>query len=686
MVTTLYELYKRNPGHFFLRCGGGMGKTTQLKYFRDLIVREKLPWNGRECTVIPIYISMGELNRRLADIDALFLYRYLQERFRYGTTIEAVKDLLKREAYLFVFLLDGINELTNVRRGGEDVYSFLAANMEEMIREFTQVHFIVTSRVNFPLFTAGLEESFQKISMNRLPNAQIREYLGFSKTEQVDPSLEALVNIPMFVRMYRTIREVRPDYRLQDRNHLMNDFFEVDRVRGRISQRLQDRMTELRTTMLDYVFPYLACRLELSQMKREERPPFDDLAAALEACRREKLLQTEDLEGIEELIRGTSVFRPDKMAFSHSIVQDYFAAKAIWILRNREDYNTEFLQTLTAWLEYRGSKDLDRRTRYLDLAEFVFAFSEEPNRESLTERLYGREGSRLYQKQEFYEELSGVYDDLKNRKQSSEIAWMAYDILEDLLENYPEQPLSRPELAIKYNFLFYCIINYADGKSGDRQPIHLLDRVESLLLEEEVKSVMSLPQYNDLFCKVYANRGAYYTSKWVSPPDYEEALRWHREALELRRNLGLNLQESFRMIMSDCFYLNRYSEAFDAYQNALRCYAKKRKLSMDQVYEREEPGLLDLIERGLGVTMELLGEKKCPEEAFLADTMLHQMAFVFRELMKEQGRRDTDTWNSFQKKLEKLSRTEADHKWTEAVRCSAAEYYRRMAEEGEKRK
>src|SRR5699024_9502136 len=160
-----------------------------------------------------------------------------------------------------------------------------------------------------------------------------------------------------------------------------------------------------------------------------------------------------------------------------------------------------FLERLTDWLEYRNDqRDLPRRTRFLDLADFLYSIFKSDLMKAMRSFCVQPEKRILCLTESFYEELSGVYDDLSNGEEASKIGWIALDYLK-ISERY----LSPLIAAQKYSFLYYVV--KWDKNEDDKC-------YEVILYAKKILDQMDRSQhdrkYHELYGKVLSNIGSYY--------------------------------------------------------------------------------------------------------------------------------------------------------------------------------
>ena len=253
---TLADIYKKAPGNYLLRADGGYGKTTQLKILQREIHGKSCIFHEKERTVIPVYLPMSEINRVRAHVDSYYLYEVLRGYFNNETTVNAVKGMLNHPDYLFLFLLDGINEILRDRSPDDRIYSSLAEQIGEMLETYPDtVNFILSTRTGCSVFDSdSLEEKFAHIALGELDRSKLREFLP---TELADDLLENLLKVPMLLHMYLQIRTEHPEKTVTQKSDLMQQYVNLDRIWKR-GNRFYDGIQELRQETIAKVLPLLA--------------------------------------------------------------------------------------------------------------------------------------------------------------------------------------------------------------------------------------------------------------------------------------------------------------------------------------------------------------------------------------------------------------------------------------------
>ena len=143
----LLEFYQTYPENYILCGSGGTGKTTSLL----LLERELTGAMLNNKTVIPLYFKMNVWNRKR--IRGNFLLDELCAFFNEAVRTDVVCKMLRESSeYLFLFLLDGVNELVDYcLENGMTVYECLENEIREL-SSFSNVNIIMTSRREFSFY------------------------------------------------------------------------------------------------------------------------------------------------------------------------------------------------------------------------------------------------------------------------------------------------------------------------------------------------------------------------------------------------------------------------------------------------------------------------------------------------------------------------------------------------------
>lgn len=643
---TLTDIYAKAPGNYLLRADGGYGKTTQMRDLQKKLWGKACIFHGKRRTIVPIYLPMAEINRIRSHVDKHYLCEVLRGYFNHETGLNAVKEMLKHPDYLFLFLLDGVNEILRDTSPDDRIYSVLADQIGEMMEEYPDtVNFILSTRTGCSVFDSeSLEEKFTQLTICGFDRNKLEKFLP---TELADDLLENLLKTPMLLYLYRQIRTEQPEKTISQKSDLMQEYVNLDRIWKR-GNPFRDGIQDLRRKAIEEVLPLLAFELERMELNRDGRMEGISLKQMLA-----EIVEPEYIDAFYEVIRMTGL-ADENLHFCHQIFQEFFAAKGFVICAN-ETKKEQFLIGLNQSLKYKGKKDYDRRTQFLDTAEFLYSIYGK----NLPDALKQSDISNyLALAQEFYQELAGVYDDLKVRFVSAQAAWISYDLL------LKRTDLSPFERARSLNFLFYSVLNFTGERMDEEElsPLNLLKEADALLEKQaEPEAERELIQFRSLKGKILSNYGAFYTSKYCGNPAYEEALKWHRKALEYREKKDpKSVIESIRTILSDYYHLGRPEKAYLFYLKGLTFLNGHTEIRRGMDLD------IDYVERGLGSEIQLYKEHfRNPEKAEpFSARMTDEIDFVYTQATRPNGRKDKNNLRNLKKKLQDL------HNWHEEQEAS----------------
>ena len=616
----LLEFYQTYPENYILCGSGGTGKTTSLL----LLERELTGAMLNNKTVIPLYFKMNVWNRKR--IRGNFLLDELCAFFNEAVRTDVVCKMLRESSeYLFLFLLDGVNELVDYcLENGMMVYECLENEIREL-SSFSNVNIIMTSRREFSFYDPSIQEKFKKIEFEKLEKTQIDAYLKLSPTQWVAPEIhlkEELEN-PMFLRLFREIYERAPEeaMRLKSRNELLQKYFELD-VLADSMEAHRDNLREIRRFLIHEILPKIALEVEKALLwinvdSEENKLRTLEYQSLLEQVLSETIIPQNMTKALIYQILPKLGIVDEQLEFSHETIREYLALCAFLETKNRKEVIDLVIKNLKYYPKFDKAAQFSRRCRHLDFAEFI----------------YGELGAELYcflaeedevkkEAFEFYYELAGLHEDLSENQKCVEIGWIAVEEMQKI-------KLTPLEQGTCYNFLYYCCNK---EKKRDAYP----------LLEAAIKELENVPQYQKkqeeyklTYGKIISNMGSYYYER----KEYEEALKWHKKALEFRKiSLPDRVMDSYRTIMSDYFCMKQYEKGYETYREAVK---------------KTQPDALFLV-RAIGCELCLLKEKK---EENLEKQILEELPVQIErvvELAVSNRRMNVGVLKDLQKKLEEL--------------------------------
>lgn len=632
----LLELYTEKPSNYFIcanvsgnQFAGGIGKTSQMQYLAHEICGKKV--QGK--IVIPILIKMNEWNTKR--VDSEMLDQYISIHFHNSVSKKAILEMIQKSRnYQFLFLLDGINEVNNyVLASGQTVYDCLGNNIKELIR-YENVHFIITSRMEHEIMQdEELKRLFEKKYLWALEHNQYKEYLQMEMDDVIPEPLVKICENAMLLQMFKCVYEVdkKRALSLESRYDLMKHYFELDTTYKR-NPEWSDHLSKVRTCVINKILPYIAFEVEAANLRGDEnrRVEMDYDSLLQEAMQECEIPESMNLQLIDKVIQMTGLL-DRQLNFQHDMIHDYFAVQGFqkkWEYSKARSKVTKFMKDLHQNMKYDSAKGMDynRRTRYMDFCELLYASSKD-ELQSLLKKCNMKEAS-LEATFLFYCDLTGLYKDLIQPELADELGGIALPLLEQLEK---EEVYTDYQLADFYNYLGYSIATKADS-------IQYLKRAKSILEQDDDLS----KKEKRLMGRILSNIGAYYYAR----KDYESALTWHKKAMNYRveKELWEDIIHSCRTLMSDYYMLKQYDKAYE-------CYLKGSELLEEGIVD------LELEERAMGSEIALLATSEVTEskKAELLHRLLQQTKMVF-EGATSSYRKNMNLLESLCKKLQQLEK------------------------------
>ena len=643
----LLQKYLSEPDNYIIESAGGFGKSTQLKYLCTGIRAESgsMDFAGRK--QVAVYIPMNELNYMAGTPGIIF--EYLKKCF-FSNQIakEAIEEMIRstQDNTDYLFVLDGMNEVNNYEvRNGQMVSDFIYKDIQ-CLMSCINVHIVLSTR-KIESIPEELREKFKVLRFQQITNERIRAYLHLKDTDMLPGHLSNLLVNPMFLKMFGRLYSRRPELAIHITNkyELLEHYYEEEIALHK--DKRKDHTLAVRKYVLDCVIPYIAFYVELGLLKKQYEEEKDLQTLTGEAFEQYPPAEEISLEAVYKMVLNTGLVS-EKLQFTHEILRDYFAVKGLKMIGEAGGHEPveAFMQNLVKWLEYRKTmkeKDLHRRTRFLDVADFLY--SSEKKRLVQTFLRYGirPEEKRMDIAQSFYQELSGVYDDLSQGKEAVEIGWIAIDYLEEQIpETVPETYHSIYERAEKRNFLFYSVkwaVTLEDDDTNKRCLDYIMlakEKLEGIPLEYRDAKI------NDLYGRVLSNIGAYYykigseerkrNRKQESYKTFAEAECWHLQAMEYKKQYCTvsAVVRSYETLMQDAYWQGNPLKGYEYFKSAwCEMYPDDRTVEDCLLFE-EYKFPEEFVERVLGNEQQLLVQD-FPEELKeeITEQIPAQVEYVF---------------------------------------------------------
>lgn len=640
----LLQKYLSDPDNYIIESAGGFGKSTQLKHLCTGIRAESGSMDFAGKKQLAVYIPMNELNYMAGTPGIVF--EYLKRFFSHQVTKEAIEEMIRstQDSTDYLFVLDGMNEVNNYEIGGQTIMDFICEDVQCLL-SCKNVHIVLSTRRNESI-PEYLREKFKVLRFQQITNERIRAYLHLKDTDMLPGHLSNLLVNPMFLKMFGRLYSRRPELAIHITNkyELLELYYKEEIDLHKDEQ--EDHSLAVRKYVLDSVVPYIAFYVELGLLKKQYEEEKDLQTLTGEAFEQYPPAEEISLEAVYKMVLNTGLVS-EKLQFTHEILRDYFAVKGLKMIGEAGGHEPveAFMQNLVKWLEYRKTmkeKDLHRRTRFLDVAEFIF--SSEKKRLAQTFLRYGirPEEKRMELAQSFYQELSGVYDDLSQGKEAAEIGWIAIDYLEQIPETIPETYHSIYERAEKRNFLFYSVkwaVTLEDDDTNKRCLDYIMlakEKLEGIPLEYRDAKI------NDLYGRVLSNIGAYYykigseerkrNRKQESYKTFAEAECWHLQAMEYKKQYCTvsAVVRSYETLMQDAYWQGDPLKGYEYFKFAWCEMYPDRTVEDCLLFEDYNKFPEEFVERVLGNEQQLLVQD-FPEELKeeITEQISAQVEYVF---------------------------------------------------------
>ena len=539
----LCKKYIAKPGDYLVESSGGFGKSTSLKHLAKFLTStseskgKNTDGKTQGKKQVAVYIPVNDLNY----IDSTnILFACLKKYFSSQVTDKAIIEMIghTKDTTEYVFLLDGMNELNNQEVNGQTRMDYLCKDIK-CLMEYPNVHVVISTR-------------------------------------------RADIMPETFRKMFRILR------------------FQLHR------EGMGDHAAEVRGYLLESVLPYIAFQVESALLENrfyEEEQHLDDTVREAFNQTREDRPENTSFETVYEMLQMNLGVVDERNIFVHELLRDFWAVKGFRLEANKGECEKieTFLVSLSEALEYRKTKkekELARRTKYLDLGDFLYSMERAGLEKTLRRCGMKPDKKCVLRTLDFVQELSGVYDDLGEGKEAAEIGWIAKGCLSRVGETF-----SIYERAERMNFIYYSIkwdIKAGNEEKNKKILNYILEaRKEVEKIPEEARDI----QLNDLYGRVLSNTGAFF----FRLKDYDEARKWHLLAMEYKKRhcTAGAVVRSYQTLMSDAYHLGDPLEGYHYYKEAWEELCQGRTLEQCLLLE-DHRFPEDMIERVMGNEILLL--------------------------------------------------------------------------------
>lgn len=648
----LIERYYSEPGNYIIEAGGGYGKSTSLKYLTNIsFEREK-----HEKKEIAVYIPMEDLNFQKKRPGILF--DYLKQFFSYEVTEKALLDMIlnSRESIDYLFLLDGLNEIHNYEINGQTVIDYICNDILHLLK-CENVNIIISTR-SAEILPEKVKKFFKLLVLQALSNEVVSYYLGLENLMGIPGHIREMIKNPMLLTIFKKIYKCVPKQALAiDNKYELFELYIKQELEIHTHEIYSDHLELVREEVIEKVLPFMAFRVENILLEKENSNEKNMAELLEEAYLKNYCQDNVNFKLVQDIVKSLEML-DENLCFKHEMLRDFFAAKGfVQIGQNAHGEELfSFLDRLVYWLEYRNNqKDLPRRTRFLDLADFIYSVFKSDLAKELQAFGLQNEERILCLAESFYQELAGVYDDLSNGEQAAQIGWIALDYLK-----ISEQYFSPFIAAQKYSFLYYVV---KWDKNEDKKCYDVIIRAKEIL--DQIDQSHHDWKYHELYGKILSNIGSYYYKLGSERKEYgdqeksndifRKAEIWHLKALDYRKKYCSvsMLASSFRTLMSDAYQLKDYVQAYRYYCEAINVLSPKYSLEENLIFKKTVIPE-DLVERALGSELEILKENSSGQlNEEIKKNLSAQIHYIYEKSI-ESGRKNLKMLESLGTKLDLL--------------------------------
>ena len=286
--------------------------------------------------------------------------------------LEMIAD--SAEEYHYLFLLDGLNEVHNYEVNGQTVMDHICNDIMRLI-SYANVSFIISTR-SAELIPENLKKEFEILVLQPLSNQAVSRYLGIKDMEMIPGHIRKMLENPMLLTIFRiSMRRCRSRrVKIGNKYELFELYFVQDENLHH-HEEYSDHLLRVRKYVIEKILPAAAFEAECRLLKNEQNSEKDMQEILKKTCDTCSPPEHTSAGMLREAVFSLGILDRNRR-FTHELYRDYFAAKGFEQLNGSDagDRTADFIELLNGWIEHNGrQKELARRTRFLDLADFIFS-------------------------------------------------------------------------------------------------------------------------------------------------------------------------------------------------------------------------------------------------------------------------------------------------------------------------
>ena len=644
---SLAKTYVQTPRSYFLTADAGFGKTTILKHFSNILQEKEIYDSyGQLQTLVVIYISMYDINMLPSvDIEKGPIIELLRKENIFNHSIDhaGIYEMIKKDTtYRYVFLLDGINEVQNRILGTDSIYSIIETEIMRLMT-YTNVDVIASARsekiLSNRMFVCedGERATLKVVRLTGMRQVEgtpdKKRIVNYLNTEEgvIPDDLWEELECPMLLSYYKQIlhsdkfdSELKQNIRCK--TDLLDCYYDLDIMKNTDDIKVNQWDNIRREHLLKWVLPGIAFDIEgkmLSLNNENDTYVIDTKSIFYDVCNQYEQYYPDIPGGRENLWNGLIRLQicDEKGKFIHDIIREYWASKGLFLRmyysHKDEDIKIFFDDISLNIIRGKDSFEIARQTRHIGLIEIIYEMiqNKTPGKYDYLCSQYAmaRKGSSDaevidYRTMfELFVHYMSMLDDLHDSDMAAEVGWFAYDGIpkekrEAVFEWYENNDKAYYLVKI-LNDMGYSTNNSSiiknhleENDAGNPNALTLLqngiDIVDKMLLKEIACSDYEKNKLYVLKGKLLNNIGAYYYGR----DEYYKADSAYKAAFEYRKNKGLDLSVSYKVISSNYFQIGELCKSNGNIKEAMQMYKKANEIFKEYLWyktKKEEGRLCD---------------------------------------------------------------------------------------------